>query len=130
MAAEQKNGPNLEDIISQYGLAKEKLHEECSQTVRLKIASKLEDWKMVGRYLNIPSEMLKAIERDNDTEDQRRVAMLDTWHKSEGELASYSRLADALYQHGRRDLVSAIVQSHTEFCSGVIQSRYKCKSID
>ena len=109
MAEQHEQGnPSLEDVISRYGLAKEKLQEKCSQAIRLKIAAKLEDWKMAGRYLNIPSEKLKAIERDNDSEDQRRVAMLDAWHEREGECASYLRLADALYQHGRRDLIELL----------------------
>ena len=103
-----KGNPSLEGIIFRHGLAKEKLQEECSQAIRLKIAAKLEDWKMVGRYLNIPSEKLTAIERENYTESQRKIAMLDTWYKREGEGASYSRLADALYQHGRRDLIELL----------------------
>ena len=109
MAAKQKS-PTLEDIISRYGLEKGKLQEECSQIIRLKVAAKLEDWKMVGRYLSMPSEKLKAIDRENDTEDQRRVAMLDTWHKREGEGASCLKLANALYQRGRRDLVERLCE--------------------
>ena len=106
----EQGSPSLEDIISRRGLAKEKLQEKCSQAIRLKIAAKLEDWKMVGRYLNVPSEKLTAIERENHTEDQRRVGILDTWHKREGEDASYLRLADALYQQGRRDLVELLCE--------------------
>ena len=108
MAEQGTGSPSLEDIISRHGLAKEKLQEKCSEEIRLKIAAKLEDWKIVGRYLNIPSEKLKAIELDNDTEEQRRIAMLDTWYDREGEGASYLRLADALCQHGCRSLVELL----------------------
>ena len=100
--------PSLEDIVSLCGLTRERLQKECSQDMILKIAAKLADWKMVGHYLNIPSEKLKAIERENDTEDQRKVAMLETWQKREGKAASYWRLADALGQRGRRDLVESL----------------------
>ena len=65
--------PNLKDIVARCGLTKERLQKECSRKVALKIATKLDDWKMVGHYLNIPSVKQKAIERENDTEDQRRV---------------------------------------------------------
>ena len=78
------------------------------------------DWK-IGRWwgtFDIPSEKLKAIERENDTEDQRKVAMLDTWSKREGRGANCWRLANALYQHGRRFLVEllckAMLSSSTE----------------
>lgn len=101
----------LEDIISRCGLTSERLHKECSREVTLKIAAKLEDWKMVGNYLSMPSEKLKAIERENDTEDLRKVAMLDTWHKGEGTAASYWKLANAMYQHGRRDLVESLCKA-------------------
>lgn len=104
----EKGSPSLEDIISRQGLAKKILQEKCSQAIRLKIAAKLEDWKMVGRYLNIPSEELKAIELENSTEKQRRIAMLDTWHDREGEDASYWRLAGALYQQGCCHLVELL----------------------
>ena len=72
---------------------------------------------MVGHYLSTPSEKLKAIERENDTESQRKVAMLDTWHKRKGKAASCWKLATALYQHGRQDLIESLckaIQSSAE----------------
>ena len=88
-----------------------KTTKEYSQDMILKIAAKLSDWEMAGHYLSIPSEKLKAIDRENYSEDQRKVAMLDTWHKREGGGASYWRLANALYQHGRRDLVESLCRA-------------------
>ena len=102
---------NLEDVVSRCGLPRGRLQEECSLEIILKIAAKLDDWKMVGHYLGIPSEKLKAIERENDTEDQRKIAMLDVWHKREGKAASCWKLANALYQHGRRDLVESLCKA-------------------
>ena len=67
--------------------------------------------KMAGHYLSIPSEKLTAIEREKDTEDQRKMALLDTWHKRKGRGASYWRLANALYQHGRQDLVEFLCRA-------------------
>ena len=64
---------SLKDIVARCGLTKERLQEECSREIALKIATKLDDWKMVGLYLGIPFEKLKAIERENDTENLRRV---------------------------------------------------------
>ena len=66
---------------------------------------------MVGHYLTMPSEELKAIERENDTENLRKVAMLDTWHKREGKAASCWKLANALFQHGRRDLIESLCKA-------------------
>jgi hypothetical protein len=104
----ESNVSTLEDILSRYGLAKERLRQECSREIVLDIVTKLRDWKMVGNYLNIPSELLTAIERENHTENERKVAMFDTWHEREGTAASYTRLNSALYRHGRRDLVESL----------------------
>ena len=39
--------------------------------------------------------------------------MLGTWNKTKGEDASYLKLADALYQHGRRDLLELLCENIT-----------------
>ena len=105
------NEVTFEDILSTCGLAKERLQQECSREVVLEIATKLKDWKMMGNYLNMPSEKLKAIELENHTEDQRKVAMLDTWCEKEGTAASYWKLTNALYRHGRRDLIESLCKA-------------------
>ena len=101
----------FEDILSACGLAKERLQQECSREIVLEIATKLKDWKMVGSYLSMPSEKLKAIELENDTEDQRKVALFDTWREREGTAANYTKLTNALYRHGRRDLVESLCKA-------------------
>ena len=98
----------VHEIVSQSGLANEKLQEECSREIGFKIAAKLKDWKMMGSCLSIPSDNLKAIERESDAEYQRGVTVLDIWRKREGRGASYWRLASALYHSGHRDLIKLL----------------------
>ena len=100
--------PSLEDLLSHHGLQRKALESECPQEVRDRIALKLEDWKMVGRCLKFSPEKLKAIDRENETEDQRKVALLDDWAKREGKGATYSKLAEALHQRGRSDLIEML----------------------
>ena len=100
--------PSLEDLLSHYELQRKDLEAVCPQEVRDRIALKLEDWKMVGRFLKFPPEKLKAIDRENETEDQRRVALLDEWGKREGKGATYLKLAEVLHQRGRSDLVGIL----------------------
>ena len=102
--------PRLNDIFSRYGLSEEKLRNECREEVLLKIACELREWNMVGRRLNVPRHKLTEIDRDNRSEGQRKLAMLDTWHEREGEEATYLKLAHALYDQGRRDLVEMLCQ--------------------
>ena len=61
--------------------------------------------------MKLPFEKLKDIEYENHTEDQRRVAMLDTWQKREGKAATYMKLASALYQQRRLDLVNSLCRA-------------------
>ena len=100
--------PSLEELLSHHGLQREDLESVCPQEVRDRIALKLEDWKMVGRCLKFLPEKLKAIDRENETEDQRRVALLDNWGKREGKGATYLKLAEVLHQRGRSDLVEML----------------------
>lgn len=114
--------PSLEDIVSRCELAREKLQEECSREIVLKIALKLEDWKVVGHFLCIPPRNLKAIERENDTEDQRKIAMLDIRKKREGKAATYMKLFNALCQCGRKDLVESLCKAVNESVSSADES--------
>ena len=100
--------PTLNDILLHHNLEREHLHKECPPDVRLMIAKEVSEWTLVGRYLGISKQDLTAIGRQYDTEAQRKVAMFDTWHEREGSNATYLRLADALYQNGRKDLIDLL----------------------
>ena len=67
--------PSLNDILSQYDIAEEDLNKECSGDIRYII-----DWQVTGYCLDIPKEKIAAIHVDKKTEEQRRIALLDTWH--------------------------------------------------
>ena len=99
------NIPLLNQILSRYALKEEHVLKKCPSAVRLKIAKEIRDWKMVGHYLNLSEGDLKEIEHENCSEAERKVDMLETWHKREGSNATYLKLAKALYRHGRTDLV-------------------------
>ena len=100
--------PSLEDLISHYGLKKKDLRFVCPRRVRDRIATKLIDWKIAGRFFDFPREKLAAIERDNDTEEQRRIALLDAWGEREGKGATCFKLAEVLHQRERGDLVGLL----------------------
>ena len=108
--------PSLEEIISGHGLTRKDLESVCPRDVRHEVALKVEDWKMVGHLFNVPQEKLTAIDLENRTEDQRRVALLDTWSNIEGEGASYLKLAHVLNQRRRNDLVKFL-------CGRILQNR-------
>ena len=110
------SAPSLEKIISRHGLTRKDLESVCPRDVRREVALKIKDWKMVGHFFNIPEEKLTAIDRQNDTEDQRKVALLDPWSNREGEEASYLKLAHVLHQRERNDLVGFL-------CDRIVEKR-------
>ena len=80
----------------------------CPRDVRNKVVIELVDWKMVGNCFNFSRAKLEAIDRENQTEDQRKVALLDTWVEREGKGATYLKFAEVLYERGRTDLVQVL----------------------
>ena len=99
---------SLEEVLSQYGLKRKDLEAVCPRDVRNKVAVELIDWKMVGHCFDFSRAKLEAIDRENQTEDQRKVALLDAWGESEGKGATYFKLAEILHRRGRRDLVQML----------------------
>ena len=108
---------NLEEIFGRCGLKKENLLGEFQREIRNKIALKLTDWKVFGNILLIPKERLASIDAENQTEEQKKIAILDSWHERESKDATSFKLAEKLYEHNRRDLV-------TDLCNFVIKSQY------
>ena len=103
--------PSLDSLLSHHGLNRKDLERECPRDVRDRVAGKFVDWKMVGRCFGFTADKLAAIDRENETEDQRRVALLDAWSKREGKGASYLRLADVLHRRERGDLVGLLCEA-------------------
>ena len=115
MATSLDAGPTLKDILFRHGLEERDLERECPRDIRHRIAAKIKDWKMVGYYLEFSAERLAAIDRENDTEDQRKVALLDSWGNREGRGASFLKLADALHRRERADLVELLCENVRSF---------------
>ena len=100
-----EQGPSLNDILSQYALTMTDLSMKCPREIRNEVAVKLNDWKMIGHFLDFPTEKLTSIGRENETQDLCKVALLDAWSKREEEGASCLKLAVALHRRQRQDLV-------------------------
>ena len=109
--AEALSGPSLEKILSRHGLKRDHLECVCPRDVRIRVAVKLKDWKMVGYYFGFKNEELAAIDREYETEDQRKVALLDAWSAREGSGASCLKLADVLHERGRNDILELLCKS-------------------
>ena len=98
-------GSSLEEILSRYEFKITDLDRECPQSVRDEVAVKFDDWEMIGRYLEFTQEKLRNINHENTSQEQCKIALLDTWAKREGGKATYLKLAGVLHRRQRYDLV-------------------------
>ena len=109
---------SLDEILDHCSLKKQDLTGgECPQEIRIKIALKLTDWKVFGHILLIPKETLASIDAENQTENQKKIAVLDSWHERENSDATCFKLAEKLYEHNRRDLVTDLCELVKSFCT-------------
>ena len=79
-----ETGPSLEEILARQGLNPMDLDKECPARIRYKVAVKLDDYEMAGRYLEFPLEKLRDMNCENSSQELCRIALLYTWGKREG----------------------------------------------
>ena len=101
--------PSLQELISSCGMETRHLNRQCPREVTIKIADEIVDWKMLGCVLGLQRQKLQAIDREYQTEDQRKVAMFDEWKSINGSRASYLKLAEALYGRNRVNIVEQLL---------------------
>lgn len=72
----------------------EDVDHKCSndEEIIAKIAAQFETWRVTAPYLNIGRAEIKEIQRDNDTERERKVATLHKWVQKKGDEATYVNL--------------------------------------
>ena len=92
---------SLAELLGHYDLRTTDLEWECPREIRIKIAVKLVDWKVFSAFLGFPPEKVASIDAEHRTEDQRKIALLDSWHEREGEYATCLKLAKVLYDRNR-----------------------------
>ena len=120
MAVCQESRPSLEDILSRYDLKKVNLEAECPREVRNDIAVRLDNWEIVGFYLDFSLEKIREIDRENRAQELCKLALLDAWGKKEGKRATYVKLARALHRSQRNDLVEFLCTKVKSTTMGVV----------
>ena len=68
---------------------------QCCEEHLYKIATLVFDWKAIGKRL-IGSQAIRDIDREEDSEQNKRDRMLDSWLERKGSTATYRVLVDTL----------------------------------
>ena len=104
--------PSLEEVFSRCRVAESDLQCAYPYELRINVAKRLTNWREFGYSAGIPREKIEAIERDQPSEEVKRIIALDTWHQLHGSAATCLKLVKALFASDRVDLAE-------EVCRGV-----------
>ena len=104
--------PSLEEVFSRCKVTENDLQLACPRELRINLAKRLTNWRVFSYRVGIPREKIEAIERDQPSEEVKRIVAVDTWHQLHGSGATCLKLVKALYASERVDLVE-------EVCRGV-----------
>ena len=77
------------------------LSNECSQTVLRSLADFCEEWRLIGKHLELTHTEINDIDRDYRTEKEKRVGMLEKWREKFALKAKYQALVEALLAEGK-----------------------------
>ena len=87
------------------------MDRNCTETCLLKIAASLDfDWKVIGRRLLKKELDITDIDREENSEQQKRDKVLMKWKEQEGSGATYQKLIDTLKVLGNKDAAERVQQ--------------------
>ena len=109
--AGQGSNRSLDGILNKYELERKDLDFKCPPGTRDRVADELvDDWRKIGRTLNVSETKLKSIRHDNTfpRPEDKASASLDAWAEEYGESATCLLLAKALYRHKKRNVLEIL----------------------
>ena len=86
------------------------LNKEVSDGHILEISTFLEAWKIVAPHLGLNKGEIESIGNDGNTEDEKRLLMLQRWKQALIFKATYKRLLEALLSIKRADQARKVCQ--------------------
>ena len=94
-------GITLEDVAFQAGIELDALSKECSEAVLLNVAKLCVDWQLIGKHLKLTESEITAVDGNNGTVEEKRIAMLQKWKEKLAFKATYRALIEALLAAGK-----------------------------
>lgn len=67
----------------------------------LDVAKLCVDWQLIGRHLKLTDAEITAVNGDNGTVEEKRIAMLQKWKEKLAFKATYRALIEALLAAGK-----------------------------
>ena len=93
---------SAQDVANEVGLAADELSKPCDSSIIPSLADCFRQWKVI--FGSLLSDLdLGDVDRENTTEEEKRIAALRKWKARKGCGATYKILVDALLKKGERD---------------------------
>jgi len=92
---------SLQDLKEKYHLSEDQLNKEVSDEHLRAVSRIIDDHKIVGPELGLTEQEMTAINRDNETHDLKKGAMLRQWKQKYSWKATYKNLVEALLKCSR-----------------------------
>jgi hypothetical protein len=92
---------SAEEVANGVGLAADELSKPCDNNIIPSLADCFSQWRVI--FGSLLSELdLGDVDRDNTTEEEKRVAALRKWKTRNSYEATYKTLVDVLLNRGER----------------------------
>ena len=104
-------GVDLDSVLAANGISKDHpmMKKRITTKNRNKIAAKITDWKSCAVSLGLSDQDVDDIMEENKRVRNQRAAMLRQWAETYGNEATYLKLAEALADIRRRDLIESLL---------------------
>ena len=97
--------------MKSYALDCKDLDVTCSKDLNRHLIKQIKSFELTAHYLDIADVKIEAIKNDyKDSEELKRMKMLQVWKESKGSNATYLALAEAFIQMDSKEVAEFIVK--------------------
>ena len=105
--------PTYEELLIRHKMDDSVMEDSPNEDLIMKLASKLDHWETLAKYLKLSSQEIENLKRQGDLRLQS-TKMLECWKQKCGQGATHKALAKALLEIGRTDLADMVFLQHRE----------------
>ena len=101
---------SAEEVATVVGLGADELSKPCNGSIIPSLADCFREWRVI--FGSLLSELdLDDIDRENTTEEEKRIAALRKWRDRNGSEATYKILVDTLLNRGERHQAESLCKT-------------------
>ena len=103
--------PTVTSLLKHHGLSEDNLNQEVASDKIHEISTLLtDDWKLLAPKMNLTEAEVNEIERDNHSEELKKIGFLKKWKRKQSIRATYRVLVEVLISIGNTDGASKVCQ--------------------